>query len=39
MIAKWEGEPSVAEVWWGHVCSLICEQHKRQFDTDLYEKL
>lgn len=32
MTTKWEGEPSAAEVWWGHVCSLLCEWHQRQFE-------
>lgn len=36
MTTKWEGEPSVAEARQGHVCSLLRERHKRQFDTDLY---
>lgn len=38
MTTKWEDEPSIAEVWWGHICSFLCEWQKRQFDTDLYNK-
>lgn len=26
MTTKWEGKTSVAEVWWGHTCSLFCER-------------